>query len=72
VTGATGHFLLIKAYEKAEASIVQPFAYLQLVFASMIGVTVFGENLPLPTTVGAGLIVMSGIFTLWREKKAKV
>ena len=72
MTGATGHFLLIKAYEKAEASIVQPFAYLQLVFASMIGVTVFGENLPLPTTVGAGLIVMSGIFTLWREKKAKV
>ena len=71
VTGATGHFLLIKAYEKAEASIVQPFAYLQLVFASMIGVTVFGENLPLPTTVGAGLIVMSGIFTLWREKRQK-
>ena len=71
VTGALGHFLLIKAYEKAEASTVQPFAYLQLVFASMLGVTVFGEDLPLPTTVGAGLIVMSGIFTLWREQKAK-
>ena len=71
VTGAAGHFLLIKAYEKAEVSTVQPFAYLQLVFASMLGVTVFGEDLPLPTTVGAGLIVMAGIFTLWREQKAK-
>ncbi len=71
VTGATGHYLLIKAYEKAEASTVQPFAYLQLVFASMLGVTVFGESLPLTTAAGAGLIVLAGIFTLWREQKAK-
>jgi drug/metabolite transporter (DMT)-like permease len=34
LTGAGGHFLLIKCYEVAEASAVQPFAYLQLVFAS--------------------------------------
>ncbi len=71
VTGASGHYLLIKAYEKAEASTVQPFAYLQLVFASLIGVTVFGESLPLSTAAGAGLIVVAGIFTLWREQVAK-
>ncbi|MDB4558634.1 DMT family transporter [Amylibacter sp.] len=71
VTGASGHYLLIKAYEKAEASTVQPFAYLQLVFASMIGVTIFGESLPLSTAAGAGLIVVAGIFTLWREQVAK-
>jgi len=39
VSGAFGHFLLIKCYEVAEASAVQPFAYLQLVFASALGVT---------------------------------
>ena len=71
VTGATGHYLLIKAYEKAEASSVQPFAYLQLVFASLLGVSVFGETLPISTALGAGLIVVAGIFTLWREKQAK-
>jgi drug/metabolite transporter (DMT)-like permease len=71
VTGATGHYLLIKAYEMAEASTVQPFAYLQLVFASMIGVTIFGESLPFSTGIGAGLIVLAGIFTLWRERVAK-
>jgi drug/metabolite transporter (DMT)-like permease len=71
VTGATGHYLLIKAYEMAEASTVQPFAYLQLVFASMLGVTVFGEDLPISTVAGAGLIVVAGIFTLWREQRAK-
>ena len=36
VTGALGHWLLIRCYEVAEASAVQPFAYLQLVFASVI------------------------------------
>ncbi|MCO4823493.1 DMT family transporter [Amylibacter sp.] len=71
VTGASGHYLLIKAYEKTEASTVQPFAYLQLVFASMIGVAIFGESLPLSTAAGAGLIVVAGIFTLWREQVAK-
>ena len=38
VTGALGHWLLIKCYEVAEASSVQPFAYFQLPFASAIGV----------------------------------
>ena len=45
ITGVTGHFLLIKTYEVAEASAVQPFAYLQLVFATSIGISVFGEKL---------------------------
>jgi drug/metabolite transporter (DMT)-like permease len=47
ITGALGHWLLIKTYEAAEASAVQPFAYLQLVFVSFIGVLVFGESIEL-------------------------
>jgi drug/metabolite transporter (DMT)-like permease len=70
LTGALGHFLLIKCLEVAEASAVQPFAYLQLVFASFIGVTVFGEALKINTTVGAGIIVTAGLFTIWRERVA--
>lgn len=68
VTGATGHFLLIKCLEVAEASSVQPFAYLQLVFASFIGVTVFGEALKTNVTLGAAIIVFAGLFTIWRER----
>ncbi|HBV56097.1 MAG TPA: EamA family transporter [Rhodobacteraceae bacterium] len=68
VTGATGHFTLIKCYEVAEASAVQPFAYFQLVFASAVGLLVFGEVLQLNVMFGAGLIVAAGIFTLWRER----
>ena len=68
VTGATGHFLLIKTYEVAEASAVQPFAYLQLVFASALGLIVFGEVLETNVMIGAGIVVCAGLFTLWRTR----
>ncbi|WP_293451572.1 DMT family transporter [Planktotalea sp.] len=71
-TGAGGHFLLIKTYEVAEASSVQPFAYLQLVFASSLGLIIFAEQLRSNVVIGASLIVAAGIFTLLRERaKAK-
>ena len=67
-TGALGHFLLIKAYEVAEASAVQPFAYLQLVFSSIMGILVFAETLTLPVALGAAIVVAAGLFTLWRQR----
>ncbi|MBS0126208.1 DMT family transporter [Thetidibacter halocola] len=68
VTGALGHYLLIRAYEVAEASAVQPFAYLQLVFASAMGVLIFGETIRPNVAFGATLIVAAGLFTLWRAR----
>ncbi|MCA0962329.1 DMT family transporter [Salipiger bermudensis] len=68
ITGASGHFTLIKCYEVAEASAVQPFAYLQLVFASALGMTVFNETLRPNVAMGAAIIVAAGLFTLWRER----
>lgn len=70
VTGAGGHWLLIKTYEVAEASSVQPFAYLQLVFASAIGIFLLGETLRPNVALGAAIVVAAGLFTLWRAKKA--
>jgi drug/metabolite transporter (DMT)-like permease len=68
LTGVAGHYTLIRCYEVAEASAVQPFAYMQLVFASAVGLLVFGETLRLNVVAGAGLIVAAGLFTLWRAK----
>ncbi|MDD9921950.1 MAG: DMT family transporter [Boseongicola sp.] len=67
VTGAFGHWLLIKCYDVAEASAVQPFAYFQLIFASLIGLLVFRETLELNVFVGGAVIVAAGIFTLRRS-----
>lgn len=68
VTGVLGHWLLIKCYEVAEASAVQPFAYLQLVFASSIGILIFDESLRPNVAVGGAVVVMAGLFTLWRAR----
>ena len=69
LTGAGGHWLLIRCYEMAEASAVQPFAYFQLVFASALGMIVFGETLRTNVAIGAAIIVAAGLFTLWRERQ---
>jgi drug/metabolite transporter (DMT)-like permease len=72
VTGATGHWLLIRCYEVAEASAVQPFAYLQLVFASSIGFLVFGDTLRPNVALGAAIVVAAGVFTLIRARKREI
>ncbi|MCC5954859.1 MAG: DMT family transporter [Natronohydrobacter sp.] len=68
ITAAFSHFLLIRAYEVAEASAVQPFAYLQLPFAAALGVLVFNETLRSNVVIGACVVVGAGLFTLWRAR----
>ncbi|TDQ59251.1 EamA domain-containing membrane protein RarD [Phaeovulum veldkampii DSM 11550] len=68
LTAATAHWCLIRAYELAEASAIQPFAYLQLVFIAALGITVFNETLRPEVALGAGLVVAAGLFTLWRAR----
>lgn len=67
-TAALGHWLLIRAYEVAEASAIQPFSYLQLVFVSVLALVLFGETLSLNVVIGAGVVVAAGLFTLWRQR----
>lgn len=69
LSGALGHWLLIKCYDVSEASAVQPFAYLQLVWASLLGITVFNEALRGNVILGAALVIAAGLFTLWRERQ---
>lgn len=71
VLGVSGHWLLIRCYEAAEASAVQPFAYFQLVFASVLGLTVFGEAIRANVAVGVAIIIGAGLFTLWRERQQR-
>ncbi|TRW96943.1 DMT family transporter [Paracoccus sp. M683] len=69
LTAVAGHYLLIRAYELAEASALQPFAYTQLVWASVIGVIFFGDVVKPNVVVGAAVVVAAGLFTLWRERQ---
>ncbi|MBB3964134.1 DMT family transporter [Rhizobium metallidurans] len=67
MTSIASHYFLIRAYDMLDAAAVQPLTYLQLVYASIIGVTIYGETLSLNTIIGSVIVVASGIFTIWRE-----
>ena len=56
-----GHFLLTNAYRHAEASVLQPFSYFHLFFASIVGIIFFKDPLTISTVAGGGLIVFGGI-----------
>lgn len=68
ITGIIGHFLLIKALEFTPASTLQPFNYLLIVGAAIMGYLVFDEIPDLYTIAGATIIVGSGLFVVWRER----
>ncbi len=63
------HWLLLKCYEQIEAARVQPYAYLQIVFVTIIGITIYGEVLELPVALGTAIIVAAGLYALSLERK---
>ena len=69
ILACLAHYLLIKCYELSEASSLQPFAYLQLLFATVIGLWIFSEKLEVHVVMGAFLVVLSGLFAIWRERQ---
>ena len=69
IFGCLAHYLLIKCYEVSEASSLQPFAYLQLLFATIIGLWIFSEKLETHLMIGAFVVVLAGLFAFWRERQ---
>ena len=72
ILSSGSHFLMVKTLQVAEASVIQPFSYLQLVFGSIIGVMIFSESIDLMIIVGVTIVIGSGLFTTWREHKKKM
>ena len=64
------NILLQRTYETVEASVVQPFAYLQIVFVAMIGVTFFDEALMPHVVLGVAVVVAAGIFALILQRRS--
>jgi drug/metabolite transporter (DMT)-like permease len=67
--GGIGQICLTSAYRYADASVVAPFEYSSMVFAVLIGWTVFGEAPTLTVLAGAALVVLAGILIIWRERQ---
>ena len=69
--GGLGHFAIILAYQRAEAPLVAPFAYTELIWATILGLAFFGDFPGTGTFVGAAIIAASGIYILHRERRAR-
>lgn len=67
--GIVGYYAIVGAMRLGEVAVVTPFRYSRLIFAIIIGMTVFGERPDTPTLAGAALIVGSGLYTLLREAR---
>ena len=63
-----GQFLTALAYRRAPASVLAPFAYVQLVSSATLGFLIFGNVPDKWTGVGAAIIAASGLYTAHRER----
>ncbi|MDH3827625.1 MAG: DMT family transporter [Desulfobacteraceae bacterium] len=70
--GALGHYLMIKAYEIAPASLLAPFDYTTLIWATILGFIAFGDLPDTWTVLGALIIMSSGLYLIRRESRLVV
>lgn len=65
--GTLGHFFMIKAFEKAPASLLAPFGYASLIWNTLLGYFIFGDLPDAWTIFGAAIIISSGLYLVKRE-----
>jgi drug/metabolite transporter (DMT)-like permease len=68
VASTAGQWIVVLAFRYADASVLAPFSYTQLVWVSILGFVIFGEVPDLWTITGAAFIVGSGLYTAHRER----
>lgn len=63
-----GYLFSVSAMRVGELSFVAPFRYTSLIVALVVGALVFGTFPDTLTLIGAGIVVATGLFTLYRER----
>jgi drug/metabolite transporter (DMT)-like permease len=67
--GGLGHWFLILAHRSAPAAVLAPYIYLGLIWMSVAGFLVFGDVPTWWTLTGAAVVILSGLYLLYRERK---
>ena len=68
---SAAYLLSVSVMRQGEVSFIAPFRYTGLIWALVLGFIFFDHWPDTPTLIGAGVIVMSGLFTMWRETQIK-
>jgi S-adenosylmethionine uptake transporter len=69
--GFVAMLFIIAAYRRAEAVVVAPMQYSQMIWAAVYGALIFGEGLDVYTIAGAAIIIASGIYIVVREGRKR-
>jgi drug/metabolite transporter (DMT)-like permease len=69
LTGGLGHAASALAHRYATAAVLGPFLYQQIIYMTLGGWLVFGQIPDAAVVLGAGVVVFSGLYLLWRELK---
>lgn len=69
IFGGSGHWLLIRALRRAPASLLAPFMYLQIVWATLLGAAIFGHWPDRLSFAGIAVVIASGLFLAWHTRQ---
>jgi drug/metabolite transporter (DMT)-like permease len=72
IVGGVAQILLTSSYRHAEAAFLAPFDYASILFALVIGYTIFDETPTLHTIIGSIVIIGAGVLIIWRERQLGV
>lgn len=71
VAGTTGHLFIATAYQKAMAIVVAPMFYTQIIWGVLFGYMFWGDLPQMTVVMGTPLIILSGLYIMYRENKKK-
>ncbi|NVK34459.1 MAG: DMT family transporter [Rhodobacteraceae bacterium] len=63
-----GHAMVVIAFQKAEASLLAPLNYIEIVSAAILGLLVFGDFPDMQMWIGIAIIIASGLYIAHRER----
>ncbi len=69
--GVFSYYAIVAATRIGDVSFVTPFRYSRMIFALAFGVIIFSERPDALMLTGTAIIIASGLYTLWRERKVR-
>ena len=71
VFATAGHYTMTRAFAVAPMAVTQPVTFLQLIWASLLGVALFAEPFDPMVLVGGGMMIAAISYITWREARRK-
>ena len=72
LTGALGHVLTAEALKRGDTHVVTPFDFFRLIWATLIGILLFGESVDNLVWIGGAIVIASVSYIAWREREIAI